>query len=431
MDRFWRRTLFPLVALALGCWAAGQFPPVQPSQAGFSTERLSRLDAVIQAHVDRGEIPGAVVLVLRDGRAVHSAAYGYLDRESGKPMVRDAVFRVASMTKLVTSVAVLQLYEESLFNLNDPVSRFLSEFKEMRVAVSDPGGGDGGGAAGEPGGDPLQTEPAKREITVRDLLAHTSGIIYGQGKGPLDKMYQRSGAWTSRDKPLSEFTSKLAALPLAFQPGSRWSYGLSTDVLGRLVEVVSGMSLDEYCEERIFRPLGMADSGFRIGEKQAARFATVYEFRDGRLHPKDSSDAKRWRTRPEGCSGGGGMVSTAPDYAKLLQALLNGGALDGRRILGRKAVELLTANHLAGIPRECWFKPGVGFGLGVAVLADPGVDGEMGSPGSWWWVGILNTFFFVDPKERLVCVFMTQVQPFGHLGIMDRFRRLCLAALVD
>lgn len=412
-----------LLLVLLTSWLAGAdpFPAARPEETGLSADRLARIEEMIRQHTDRQEIAGAVSLVIRRGKLVQLAAAGSMDREAGRAMQPDTIFRIASMTKLVTSVAVLMLYEEGKFGLNDPVSRYLPEFRDMRVIRPGSGSGKNG----------TNTEPARRPITIRDLLTHTSGLIYGWGTAPLDRLYEKANLPDIRATSLAEFTAALAKLPLAFHPGAEWEYGYSTDVLGRLVEVLTGQTLDRVFAERIFQPLGMTDTFFFVPPEKAGRLAALYEHKDGKLLLAESPAAARWNIRPSGFSGGGGLLSTARDYAILLQTLLNGGEWQGRHLLGRKTVELMLSNGLRGIPPEKCYKPGIGFGLGVAVLEDPGTAGEAGSAGQFWWAGIYNTFFFADPREQLIGILMIQMKPFRHQDLMERFKRLALQAIID
>lgn len=427
------RRVVPLIVvltLYLAEVALGQgLPTAMPEAAGLSAERLARIGRVFQGHIDRGELPGAVTMIARRGNVVHFEARGLMDLEAGRPMPHDGLFRIASMTKMVTTVAAMILYEEGHFSLYDPVSRFIPALGGMRVAVED------GSVQTAPG--TLPTAEAEGEITIRHLLTHTAGFTYASGSRVVDPSYREAGL-RSWGKSLGEFVDRIASLPLAFEPGTDWEYSLATDVLGYLIEVISGQPLDRFFEERIFRPLGMEDTGFVVPEEKLDRLVNIYEYADGQLKLLESAADTPLRREPPAFSGGGGwavlgsdggLVSTAPDYMRLLQMLLNGGALDGKRVLGRKTVELMLQDHLDGI--ETWLGPGVGFGLGFAVLNDVGAYGELGSPGQAWWAGSDNTYFWIDREEEMIGLLMMQMRPFSHLNLMDRFQQLALQAIID
>lgn len=360
-------------------------------------------------------------MIVRRGRVAHFESFGEMDIEAARPMRKDTIFRIASMTKMITTVAAIMLYEEGRFTLHDPVSKYVPEFRDLKVAVD----------------SNLTTVSAKREITIRDLMRHTSGITYASGSRVVDPLYRKAGL-RSWDKSLAEFVKVLAKIPLAFHPGEDWEYSLSTDVLGYLIEVISGMPLDEFFKERIFDPLNMRDTGFVVVEDKLDRLASVYEFRDGKLNLLESAQDTPLRRRPPAFSGGGGwaslgsdggLVSTAEDYMRLLQMLLNGGTMGGKRLLSPKSVELMMTDHLNGIPT--WLEEGVGFGLGFAVLMDPGAFGELGSEGMVWWAGSDNTYFWIDRREQMIGLVMTQIRPFGHLDLMSRFQQLALQAIEE
>lgn len=395
-------------------------PTIQPADVGLSAERLDRIRSVFQQEIDDGALVGAVALVSRHGETAYFETLGHLDREAGVPMRPDAIFRIASMSKPVTSVAVMILMEEGRFLLDDPVSRFLPEFAEMQVAVPD-----------DPT-DPASSitlVPAERSITIRHLLSHTSGLTYGLfNRGPVGERYREAQLW-SPGTTLAEFSQKVATLPLVHQPSTAWEYGVSTDILGRLVEAASGMTFAQFLEERIFGPLGMGDSGFYVPEEKADRLAAHYAVqRDGSLVAAPAHI--EFRQPPALPSGGAGLVSTASDYAKFAQMLLNGGELNGARVLSRKSVELMSADHTAGLTQRGILGDS-GFGLGLSVRGPLGDSGNPGSHGAVGWSGIYNTFFWVDPEEDLFAVFMTQISPFGYRQWRNRFRVLVYQAFDD
>lgn len=418
----WLATLAALPASPL---AARDLPTAEPGEVGLSAERLERIDAVLRDHVDRGELAGAVALVARRGRVAHFEALGRMGggADDPTPMGRDTLFGIASMTKPITSTAVMLLYEEDRLDLLDPVSRHIPQLQDLRVAVVE---------EGEEGPEATySTVPAERQITVLDLLRHTSGFTYDfMDPGPVGKLYREALAPDTLAN-LADFVAKLAELPLTAQPGTAFSYGVSTDVLGYLVEVVAKQPFDRFLAERIFQPLAMKDTAFYVPEDKDSRLATLYTVReDGKVEPGVRPYFRRYNRLPALPSGGGGLVSTAADYARFLQMLLNGGQLDGVRLLSRKTVELMTTDHLAGLaqPRVA---PGYGFGLGFAVRVDLAEAAKPGSVGEYAWAGIFNTVFFVDPSEELFAILMTQTSPYGYLGWAERFKKLVYHSIDD
>jgi len=390
--------------------------------AGFVNERLLRIDEAINAEVAAGKIPGAVALIIKDGKTVYHKSFGYADIASQAPMQNDKIFRIASMTKAVTTVAVMTLYERGRFQLNDPVSRYIPEFGFPQVLVS-----------ADDVGVVTETRPAAGEIKIIDLLTQSSGISYPFISTPLQQAYKRNGiidGLTEKDVKLETVMAKLAKQPLLFEPGSAWAYGLNTDLLGYLVEVVSGKPLDRYFAEEIFEPLDMHDTYFYLPAEKSYRLVTLYADVNG-LQVSDGTESDIKIDNPrypvEGArayfSGGAGLSSTASDYARLLEMLLNDGVLDGRRVLSRKSVELMRS------PRIDWDGDGdADFGLGFAVTSDLGESGELGSSGSYQWGGAFATSYWIDPQEELVAVIMTQVRP-TKSDITNRFKTLVYQAL--
>ncbi len=404
---------------------AGGLPAAEPGEVGLSAERLARIRAALKGHVDAGELGGAVALVARRGKVAHFEALGRMsgEAEGGMPMRTDALFGLASMTKPITSVAVMMLYEEDRLQLDDPLSRYIPAFAEMTVAVVE---------EGQEGPDaPYAEVPAEDEITIRDLLRHTSGLTYDfMDKGPVGRLY-REELEPDETATLGDFAAKLAELPLVRQPGTGYVYGFSTDVLGYLVEVVSEQPFDRFVEQRILRPLGMKDTAFYVPAEKAERLTTLYAVgEDGKVRPGVRPFFRGYSEPPAIPSGGGGLVSTAADYARFLQMLLNGGRLDSVRLLSRKSVELMTVGHL-GEMREVGFYPGFDFGLGFAIRVDLGESGSLGSVGEYAWSGIFNTYFFVDPREEMFAILMTQTSPFGHLDLGSRFKKLVYQSIDD
>jgi CubicO group peptidase (beta-lactamase class C family) len=417
--------------VALSAFAQGLPRADQPEAVGFSTERLNRLTATIQKDIDKGAIPGAVILIARKGKVAYFEALGFQDREKRVVMKTDAIFRLASMTKPFTSVAIMMLVEEGKIQLDDPISAYLPEFKNVQVGVEKVNS-----TSGQP---ELSLEAAQRQITIQDLLRHTSGITYGQfGKSLVKQMYNDAQVY-DRSLTLEEFVSKLAKLPLTYQPGTTWDYGLSTDVLGRIIEVVSGETFDQFISEHISKPLGLTDSGFYVPEENVDRIAEPQiDAASGKRPPVPDVTKK-----PTFLSGGGGMVSTATDYARFSQMLLNGGELNGVRILSPSIVALMTSDHL---PPAVGFDPfvvqnfgvmapmperGRGFGLGFAVRTYPGRSSLPGSPGLFYWGGLWGTVFWVDPKEELLAVWMVQVPAAQGGHYRSLIRTLVYQALLN
>lgn len=394
-----------------------------PAEQGLIPERLDRIDAAINQSIADGEIPGAVALVARNDTVVYFKSFGFADIASEKPMQEDSIFRIASMSKAVTSVAVMMLYEQGLFQLNDAVSLYLPEFKDPQVVVLD----DAGKVTG--------TRPASREIRIIDLLTHTSGIGYPFIASPVQEIYVQNGVIdgvTVADTTLADQMRLLAKQPLLFDPGSDFAYGLNTDVLGYLVEAVSGQTLDQYFHENIFTPLAMQDTGFYLPQDKRDRLVTLYAQLPGSaLVPSRGDESEIFLDNPaypvEGArsyfSGGAGLSSTTLDYARFLQMLLNGGTLDGKRLLGRKSVELMRTAR-ADIDDD----ERVDFGLGFQVIESIGVTGELGSASAYSWGGAFYTWYWVDPEENLVGVFMSQVRP-AQTTLGQRFRTLVYQAL--
>ena len=391
------------------------------SAAGFSPERLRRLDTVIEDEIARHQLAGGIMYIARDGRPVQFKAYGHQDIENRQPMRADAIFRIASMTKAVTTTALMMLYEEGRFMLKDPVSHYIPAFKDAVVAVPPP--------AGSPPGVKYVTEKAKRPLTIHDLLTHTAGLTYGSGLAA--DAYKQAGLteWyiLGKDETLEQVVNRLATLPLHGHPGDTWQYGYATDVLGRLVEIISGQPLDKFIEERITRPLAMPDTHFFLPPEKAARLANVYGLENGGLVLKETAATSEFIHGPRKCfSGGAGLVSTTSDYARFLQMLLNGGELDGVRLLAPKTVELMRTNHIG----DKYLGEGDGFGLGFWVSVDLGKVGEIGSEGAYGWGSAYFPQYVIDPKERLVILFMAQLRPAGGSTLRHRVKQLTYQALL-
>lgn len=399
-------------------------PTAKPEDVGMSSARLARLSDVMQGYVDRREVSGVVTLVARRGKVVHFEKFGMQDAERGMPMTYDTMFRIASMTKPIASVALMMLYEEGQFQLRDPISKWLPEFTNMQVAVPAP--------AQERIGSPYKMIPAARPITVQHILTHTAGLA-NTYRGLTQQAFQEMRARTKPGDTIGDFVSRLAELPLNFHPGDAWEYGNATDVVGRLVEVMSGQTLDEFLHERIFDPLKMTDTHFYLPTSELDRFAALYHpGEDGKIVLTEAPTAEsRYVREPHVYfSGAGGLVSTARDYFRFHQMMLNRGELDGVRLLSRKTVELMTVNHTGD--HGIWLRgPGHGFGLGYAVVTDLGQSGAPNTVGTYLWGGAFGTIFWVDPKEKLIGILMTQIRPYTHLNIRKDLSTLTYQAIID
>lgn len=421
---------FGIAALLAGAASAygGQaadLPRAEPGALGFVPEQVQRIERLIQEHVDRGELPGAVLLLARRGKVAAWRAFGWADLESRRPMKPDDLFRLASATKIITSVALLTLYEEGKFALRDSVGDYLPELRNLTVQAPDG-----------------QIQPMSRRLTIRDLLRHTSGYGYGY-RDPQQSAYRRAGIlrpgpeldW-SHDLTLDEWVARLATVPLADEPGTRFEYGLSSDIAGLLIERLSKQRLDHFMRDRIFRPLEMNDTGFVVSDEKLDRLTSVYLAQQGGLERLDRAETSPLGRQPKALSGGGGwdmlggsgLVATAPDMFRLLQMLLNDGELEGARVLSRSTVAMMRRNHLAELPVP-ERSPGVGFGFGYAVVDDVVKHGEAASPGMMWWAGSTNVHYWLDPGEEHIGLYFTQLQPFPYLDLMDVVRRLSLQSL--
>jgi len=424
MKRFAVSILVLVTAFAGSIVLGGEVQLTIPEEVGMSTERLARIDDYFERHLEAHHFAGVVTLVARRGQIVQFKAYGMQEIEADVPMSKDSIFRIYSMSKPITSVAVMMLFEKGHFLLNDPVSNYLPEFKGLEVGVEE--------VDDETGEKVLKTVPANRQVTIRDLLRHTSGLTYGfWGKSLVDKQYLDKRVLTD-DETVQDTVAKLGTIPLKHQPGTIWEYSVSTDVLGRLVEVVSGEPFHVFLEQRIFKPLGMNDTGFFVPPGKVHRLATVYTPNEDNtaISPQDPEKAKDFTSKPSYSSGGGGLVSTATDYLRFAQMLLNGGELDDVRILGSETVELMTRDHLGEIPM--WGGAGsYGFGLGLLVYPDRGNSGSILSKGSFGWGGMAHTTFWVDPKEELIGIFLIQILPRAPMPYRDLFKPVVYQAIIE
>jgi CubicO group peptidase (beta-lactamase class C family) len=415
-----------LLALLL---TAASLPTGTAEQTGLAPDRLQRIHDVMQRYIDGGQISGAVTIVARRGRVAHLEAHGLMDLESRKPMAKDAIFRLASTSKPVTAVAVMMLVEEGKIRLTDPVSRFIPEFKGMKVAMPRPGAaaapaGRGGGGGGRGGDVAFDLVSASRDITIKDLLTHGSGLMSG-GLGGTQAARLAPRAPTDS---LAEYIPKLGAVPLDFQPGTAWRYsGLAGfEVLSRVVEVASGQPFDQFLQKRVFDPLGMKDTGFWFADDRLARRVTLYQRMDNKLTRSQGQDGLSSKVY---FSGAGGLMSTVEDYLQFAQMLVNGGTLNGKRLLGPRTIELMSNGAHAG---ELFAanpgRGGLGFGLGVEVLQDPARANRMTSPGSFGWDGAYGTHFWVDAKEQLVGILFIQT---ATPGLARDFETAVMQAVVN
>ena len=408
-----------------------------PKQAGFSAERLERItDHLRRSYIDNGKIAGCQVLVARHGYPAYFKSLGLMDRERTKPMRDDTIVRLYSMTKPITSVALMTLYEKGYFQLNDPVHKFVPEWRDHRVWVS----GDGAS---------MQTERPNRPASMRDMLCHTGGLTYGSALvalgapddgHPVDKIYAKVGVRRDRGETLKDFVQKLGRVPLRYQPGERWMYSLSTDVCGALVEIISGKRFDKYLEDEIFGPLKMKDTAFSLKESEVGRFAANYRRGpDKKLELVDDPEKSIYLKEPTFFSGGGGLTGTIADYARFCEMLRRGGELDGARILGPRTLDLMHLNHLkdgkdltqmaiASFSETA--NEGVGFGLGFAVTLDRVHSGTIAA-GDYYWGGAASTIFWVDQKEDLAVIFMTQLMPSGAFNFRGQLKSIIYSSIVE
>ncbi len=418
----WR--LCALLLLCSGATAFAQdFRRASPVNAGLDPVRLEWLDAALQGYVDEERIAGSVTLVLRDGRIVYSAEKGMRNVEAGLPMTRDTVFRIASQTKAIVATGIMMLHERGALQITDPLSKYFPEWADAKVAVARPGGA-------------YELQALQRPITLRDLLTHTSGIGYGTA-GPANKAWVDAGisGWyfASNDEPIGETVRRMAALPQQAQPGTEWIYGYNFDILGAVIEKVSGQDLATFLQEKIFAPLGMGHTQFYVDPAYADRLAVVYRPRArGGIEPVPNVGSMNgqgeYTSGPRvAYSGGAGLTSTAEDYAKFLQMTLNGGQLNGVRLLSPKTIKLMVSDHLNGIP----FQPGNGMGLGFSVLKDLGARGTLGTVGEYGWGGAYHSQYWVDPVEKLVVVYLTQTLDVGDLDDFNHLRTGIYQALVE
>ena len=409
-----------LLLLPLAGGALGDALPkaASPEEVGLSAERLGRITSVLKVHVDEGRLPGASALVARHGKIAYFETFGFRDRAAGVPMTKESMFRIYSMTKPITAVAALMLQEEGKLQISDPVLKFIEPFKSLKVGIekTDPATGK----------IALERVDPNRPMTVQDLMRHTAGLTYGARGNAYEavKELYREAKIGSRDDTNADLVGKLANIPLTFHPGTRWEYGVSTDVLGRVVEAVSGQTLGQFFETRIFKPLGMNDTAFHVPTDKLGRAAQPWS------RPGGPEQTPRFDVAVPAKyeSGGGGLVSTMSDYLRFAQMLLNGGELNGKRLLGAMTVDYMAADHLGDIPG--FGRPGLGFGLAVQMRKAEGMAGLPGSAGDYGWAGAAGTLFWVDPKERLIGLYMIQVSADERVYFRDQFKTLVAQTIV-
>jgi CubicO group peptidase (beta-lactamase class C family) len=386
----------------------------KPEDVGLSSEQLARLEAVTKAHIEQGLVPGAIMLVVRDGKIAWHRVLGMRDKVKGEPMKPDSLFRIYSMTKPIVSVAIMMLVEQGRMQIDDPVSRFIPEFADMKVAVE---------KKDADGKQTMELVAPARPMTVQDLLRHTSGLIYGtRGDSLVNKAYieAKIGDRTVNNE---EFARRVAKMPLRFSPGTRWEYGVSTDILGRIVEVVSGKTLGAALEEMIFKPLGMVDTSFVLPPEKLNRAAqAAVSHKDRPMTPRFDVGTKAAFE-----SGGGGLVGSTDDYLRFMLMLANGGRFNGKRLLGAQTLDFMTADHTAGAPGR---PAGLGFGLGFEVRKSTGVAALPGSEGEYGWAGNAGTLFWIDPKRKLMALYMVQVNDYDRVLLRNQFRTMVQAAII-
>jgi len=434
------------IMLVMAPVSAKEMSSTKPERQGFSSERLAKLTQLMNAKVEDGTMVGGMGMIARNGKIIYSQTYGQADREAGKVMTDDAIYRIYSMSKPITGVALMMLYEEGKFRLNDPIAMYIPEMVNLQIALSTGGTGvvsDGTTSTAIGSGDESlvgQTRKATRQPTIRDLMTHTAGLTYGIfGNTEVDQAYRKAGLLGDMD--LKEFVTVLGKLPLQYDPGSQWHYSVSVDVQGYLVEVLSGMKFSEFLEQRIFAPLDMQDTAFKVNEGNKDRLAQLYKpegvTADNYFSPATGSGLELadafisagyiYGGKFE--SGGGGLVATARDYLRFSQMMLNGGELDGVRILSPKTVDLMTTNHIGDLGLG-YGREGMGFGLDFAVVLNPGEVGEVSSAGEYNWGGAAGTRFWIDPQEQLIGLFMVQSIP-HRTRLADDFKVMTYQALVE
>lgn len=396
---------------------AADFGRSGPGRVGMSEERLARLDAFAGRYIEEEKLAGMTLTVMRKGKIAYNKTFGMADRERGLVQSEDTIFRIHSMTKPIASVALMMLYEEGRFELSDPIAMYIPQFKDLKVfnGVNQDG--------------TFRLSEAKRAPTIQDLMSHSAGFAYGRSTDPISQVYQTRDY---KGGTLRTMIEKIADVPLLYQPGSRWMYSISVDIQAYLVEVLSGQSFDVYMQSRIFEPLGMVDTGFYVPAEKAPRLAAAYDFKEGAISLADDPKSSTYLTKPTFFSGSGGLVSTTGDYLRFARMMLNGGELDGNRILSPKTIELMTQNHLAdGVTVNLYAPTNMGFGLGVQVRTSMTKDPGTGSIGEYGWGGAASTYFWIDPEEELIGLLMTQFYPSNAYRIRNEFHTLVYQAIIE
>jgi CubicO group peptidase (beta-lactamase class C family) len=420
-----RARLFALcltfVALSPVHLRAEALPSAAPDAVGLATAPLAKVDSLMNSYVEDGKLAGIVMLIARDGKVAHAGVYGKMNIEANQPMKRDTLFRIYSMSKPITGVALMTLFDEGRFQLDDPVAKYLPGFDKFKVYA----GKDG---------ETIKTVALERPITVRDLMCHTAGLAYGISKAhPVDDLYSEARI-LDRTKNLDNMLERLVKIPLAAQPGEKWMYSIAVDVQGKLIEALSGKPLDEYFAERVFKPLRMVDTAFYVPADKLDRLAVNYGMKDGTLSPIDGQSDSQFATNPAFLSGGGGLVSTADDYLRFAQMVLNRGELDGVRILKPETVDLMTKNQLPESLTPIGLGPirmaGVGFGLDFSVRVGVANGEPAASLGEYGWGGAASTQFFVCPKDDLICIGMSQFMPATMTYVQDA-RKIVYGAVLE
>ena len=409
MNNLLVRLLFCLIFVVPAFLGAQNSTTRIPGKGGLSKEKLTEISGAIQKYIDNNETGGAMTMVARKGEVVHFETYGMQNKKAGTPVAENTIFRIFSMTKPITTTALMMLYEEGKVKLDDPVEKYIPEFADVKVYHKDG-----------------QQLPAKNKMTVRHILSHSSGLSYGWDPTPVDTMYQKANFWFSAS--LKQMIQKIASLPLNFEPGTQWKYGVSTDVAGYLVEVISGQPFDQFLKEHIFEPLKMEDTGFHVPEDKHARLATVYsKDKEGNLIEMHTPTVDHFYQPAPYASGGGGLVSTASDYMTFAQMLLNGGEINGVRILKKETVDMMRSNQLADGVK---YGPGKSFGLGFDIMMDVEKAEGIGSNGTYSWSGLANTYFWIDPEQEMVLMVWTQFLPHGT-PMSSEFKKMVYEALVN
>lgn len=408
-----------LLAIVSGCAPQeAKLILAKPEQVGISSERLNLIKPAMQSYIDGQKLPGLITMVARHGKVISFEKFGMMDLNQS--MQLDAIFRIASMTKPITSVAVMMLYEDGLFQMDDPVAKYIPEFQDLKVFTQKNRNG-------------IYSEDQKKPMTIRNLLTHTSGLASGMENSPVDSMYREAGL---SDGTLKDMVQKLAGIPLKYQPGTRWQYGRSTDVLGYLVEVVSGKSLDVFLKERIFNPLKMTDTDYSVPEHKLNRVPKVYGAGKNGIEIINNPEINNVSPPVKFISGNGGILTTASDYMIFSQMLMNKGMYNGVRILQSKSVDLMTSNQISSMimPDDDFLGRlmlGMGYGFGVAIVEDTGKANTSDSKGSYWWTGSANTYFYIDPKEELILILMTQFVPNFHYPVFKEFKEIVYKAIEE